>query len=127
MKISVYNDTIFALNLLAEKNKEVIVFYSGGKDSLCVLDLCSKIFEKVVCVFMYFIPGLACAEKQLQYARDKYGVEIKQYPHWVFVRSLIHVFCDNYYFDFPLKEIKLKDVYRMAREDTGIKIITQVR
>ena len=72
-----------ANNWILEARKihnSVIVCYSGGKDSLCVLDLVSKAgFEKIVCMTMHFLPGLKVIEKQLEYARNRYKVDIYQY------------------------------------------------
>lgn len=96
--LSIFEQTINRLNALAEVNDKILISFSGGKDSLIVLDLCSKAFKKVICFFMYLIPGLDHIERQLQCAEKKYGVEILQYPHWLLSRLLKNgIYCNNYH------------------------------
>lgn len=74
---------------------------------------------------MYFpVEGLSCIEKQLQYARDKYKVEILQYPHWLLSKCVDDmVYCPSHKFDFKIKKLTLKDIYNKVRQDTGIEYI----
>jgi len=112
------------LGSVASEHKAVLVAYSGGKDSLAVLDLCARSFRRVVCFFMYFVPGLECVETQLDYARRKWGVEIIQYPHWVFCRCIKHgAYRTPGRLDAALMDVKLADVYALARADSGLDII----
>lgn len=109
---------------IREKSKEIVVFYSGGKDSLVVLDLCNQIFEKVVCVFMYFVPGLKCIEEQLDFARNRYGVEIVQLPHWSLIGAIRNGTYGHSRPEFDnLPDLKLKDIYYAAMKLTGISYI----
>lgn len=109
---------------IKKQSKEIIVFYSGGKDSLVVLDMCTKVFSKVICFYMYFVPGLALIDEQLDFARQKYGVEIKQIPHWSVIGALK---CGVYgnsrpeYDNFP--DLKLRDCYMSAMNTTGINFV----
>jgi phosphoadenosine phosphosulfate reductase len=64
----------------SEKVKEVILLFSGGKDSIASLDLACKHFGKVVPVHFYYIKGLRFRENHLNYYARKYGVEIIQFP-----------------------------------------------
>jgi len=61
---------------------EVIVAYSGGKDSLAVLDLCCKYFKRVVPYWMYVVNGLSFHESHHAYIEAKYGVKIIRVPDW---------------------------------------------
>ena len=102
------------LHNAAIKSDSCIVFYSGGKDSLCVMNMAAQIFKRVVPVFMYFIPGLEIIQKQLDFAKNRWGVNTVQIPHWSLFR------CIKYgYYALPsvkneetIPDIKLKDVYR---------------
>lgn len=114
--------------LLAEYSKahdSVLVSYSGGKDSLVTLDLCTRAFKRVVCFFMYFVPGLTVEEEVLDVARKRYGVEVLYYPHWSVIAALKygtysapHVSKDSLPNDYTLN-----DVYSLARQDAGIQLI----
>lgn len=109
---------------LTAPRDEALVFYSGGKDSLAVMDIAVKTFARVVGVFMYFVRGLDCIEEQLQYARDRWGVEILQYPHWAMLRNLREGnYCPMWSSADNLPDLKLVDIYNMAKKDTGIQTI----
>lgn len=102
------------LNFLKSQTSEVILFYSGGKDSLTLLDILTKKGFKVNCVFMYFIKDLEHINKYLNYARIKYNVEIKEYPHF----TLSQYLNDNYYTFHGNREVannKIEDIENAAR------------
>jgi sulfate adenylyltransferase subunit 2 len=120
---SALHATLDTLKSAAAADDAVVVFYSGGKDSLCVMDLCTRAFKRVVGVFMYLVPGLACVEKQLDFARQKWGVPILQYPHWVLAKCLADgMYCNNPSVVDDL-ELSLGDIYAAVRQDTGFKLI----
>ena len=77
---SVYQSTFRRLEDAAKLHRRVLVGFSGGKDSLAVLDLCSKFFPEVVGFFKYTVPGLEVCEKQMRWAKERYGVEVAQFP-----------------------------------------------
>lgn len=69
--------------LTAKKvTQEVLVGFSGGKDSCVTLDLCFKHFKKVKAFFMYQVPGLSFQEKTISWYERKYGTEILRVPHF---------------------------------------------
>lgn len=70
--------------IAAVTSDEIILFHSGtGKDSIVLLDMLSKRFSRVVCVFMYMVKGLSFVEKYIQYAERSYSnVEFIQVPHY---------------------------------------------
>lgn len=120
----VYQETIQKIESMAALCLSVLVSYSGGKDSLVVMDLCKKHFQNVKAFFMYFVPGLSVCERQLDYARQKWGVEIIQYPHWNYIQCLKQgVYCLNSTAHDKFPEWKLADVYNAVRHDTGVDLI----
>lgn len=120
----VVQETLQILADGARKSDAILVGYSGGKDSLAVLDLCVRSFKRVECFYMYLIPGLRCIEEMLDYARQRWGVTIHQFPHWVLQKFVTSgVFCNNHYSLDDLPEWKLKDVYNFACIETGIPLI----
>ena len=43
------------IDLIRVKSNEALLFLSLGKDSLVLLDLIYPKFDRIVCVFMYFV------------------------------------------------------------------------
>ncbi len=120
----IWQDTLKVLSDRARVTDSCVVAFSGGKDSLVVLDLCRKAFKRVVCFHMYFVPGLKCVERKLDYARDRWGVEILMYPHWALYRCLKQgAYCDEHYSKDDLPELKVLDIYSWVMADTGIRNI----
>ncbi len=116
--------TLKELEQARARTDTVLVSYSGGKDSIAVLDLASRQFARVECFFMYLVPGLEVTETMLEWARQKYGVKIHQYLHWGFSRAIKQaVYCDAYMTYDTIPDVKLTDIYRMVRHDTGIEVI----
>ncbi|MCL1942612.1 MAG: phosphoadenosine phosphosulfate reductase family protein [Candidatus Azobacteroides sp.] len=71
------------IDRIRQKTDTVVLFCSFGKDSLVLLDLLAHEFDKVICVFMYFVKGLEHVEKYIRWAKIKYpNIEIEQVPHW---------------------------------------------
>lgn len=103
------------LGFLKSQTSEVILFYSGGKDSLCLIDLLTKKGFKVHCCFMYFIKDMEHINKYLNWARAKHGVEILEVPHFMLSQYLN----DNYYrlhSGVQVPNMKQGDVEEMARQ-----------
>ncbi len=96
-----------------------IVFCSLGKDSLVTLDLVSGKFARVVCVFMYFVPGLEHIERWVNWCKVRYPkIEFMQVPHW----NLSYILRGGLYCvpNARVKLIKLADVVKAIRLKTGI-------
>ena len=105
----------------AKHNGAVLVSFSGGKDSLCVLDLCMRSFQRVEAFYMAFIPGLEVVERELDKARERYGIKIHTYLHWDAGEALkAGVFCNSHNSLLDLPPWKLRDVYNSAMAETGI-------
>lgn len=121
---SALNETLRILNEAREKHSDVLVAFSGGKDSLCVIDLCRRTFKRVVGFFMFMVPGLEVCEQQIEYAEKRWGVPIVQYPHFTLVQYLKYgaFMPPSHEFD-DLPNIGLFDIYEAVRRDTGIPLI----
>jgi phosphoadenosine phosphosulfate reductase len=125
IKKNVFLETADQLKKLAETHDEILVSFSGGKDSLVVADLCCKTFKRVVGFFMYLVPGIEVAEKQVREAAARWGMPVLYYPHWIGYRYLREgFFCPNWFKiadDIP--DAKLYDIYDWVMQDTGISLI----
>lgn len=121
MKHNIFQKTFQSLESQAFIDNKILISYSGGKESLIVLDMCSKIFKEVICFFMYLVPGISTCEQQISYAEDRYNVQVVQYPHWIISHLLKNgIYCNPAFQYDDLPYLKPKDIYAMARKDTGI-------
>lgn len=66
----------------ALKNEPVLIMFSGGKDSIVVLDLFMRYFpkEQIKVVHYYFVPCLSIKERVLTWYEEKYNIEIIREP-----------------------------------------------
>ncbi len=107
------------ISTVSKQTNRAILFYSAGKDSIALLDLLSKEFDEVVCVFMYFVKGLDHVEIYLKDIEARYpNVRIIQKPHW----NLTYIHKSGSYCipDKSVKLKKLKDIDNEVRVETGI-------
>lgn len=113
--------TYRTITAVRERSDSVIVFCSLGKDSLVTLDLVYPKFERIVCVFMYFVPHLEHIENWVNWVKTRYSkVEFMQVPHW----NLSYILRGGLYCvpNPKVKLIKLADVVKAVRLKTGIDI-----
>lgn len=82
MTVEVREGLLAAVQRQAALTREVICFYSGGKESAVALDLCVKHFDKVHPVFMFHTPGLRFQEAALEWCERRYGVKFLRVPHF---------------------------------------------
>ncbi len=87
--MSKITDTNRVIDLVRKETSEAILFCSLGKDSLVLLDLIYPKFERLICVFMYFVPDLEHINKYINWAKSRYpNIEFIQVPHWSLSRVL---------------------------------------
>lgn len=96
----------------------VLVAFSGGKDSICCLDLCMRYFKNVQPFFMYMVPGLEFQENTLRWYEDRYGTEIIRLPHFEVSNFMRYGSFRDPDYDVPI--VSIKDTYDYLRDMTGI-------
>lgn len=96
---------------------QVIVLFSGGKDSVVTLDLCCRYFKRVYPFFMYLIPGLSFHRAMARWAKQKYGVEVGEVPHFMLSEWLRYGTLREADFGVPI--VKTVDIYTHLRLETG--------
>lgn len=75
--------TYNSIDRIREKTDSALLFCSLGKDSLVLLDLIYPKFERIVCVFMYFVKNLEHINRWVNWVKAKYpNIEFVQIPHW---------------------------------------------
>lgn len=72
------------LQKLRTETDSVLLFHSAtGKDSIVMADMCSKVFKRVECVFMYVVPELEFEEKYIRFTEKKYpNLKFHRTPHY---------------------------------------------
>lgn len=120
MAIDVYTSAHNSLCELRKETDSVIVAFSGGKESLCVLDLAVQVFPIVKLVHLEFVSGLRCVEDSLDFARLRYGLDIHYLPHAWMVNALQtgEYRFSSYKLD-KLKMLKYGDMYEVAKAELG--------
>ena len=122
--MSVVSETLETLASARQRSSAALVSFSGGKDSLVVLDLAQRTFERVEAFFMYLVPGLEVAEEELAKATARTGVKIRQYPHWALERMIRQgVYCFNGPATDDLPLLSLKNIQDLAMYDSGIPLL----
>lgn len=108
------DDTYKSIATVSEKTDSVILFCSLGKDSLVLLDLIYPKFDRIVCVFMYFVKDLEHIEKWINWTKAKYPkIEMVQVPHW----NLTYILRSGMYCvpNPKVKLLKLADVVKSMK------------
>jgi len=112
------------LSYLKGKTNEVVLFYSGGRDSVVLLDILCPHFATVHVVFMYFLPGMKVYDPYLRHVQKYPNAKLYQYQHWQTANLL-----KAGYLSMAQREkiptLKLKDIEEKARIDTGCQWIIQ--
>lgn len=114
--------TYRTIDLVRVKSNEAIVFCSMGKDSLVLLDLIYPKFDRIVCVFMYFVEGLEHIDRYINWVKIRYPkVEFVQVPHW----NLTYILRSGMYCvpNPKIKLLKLADIENAMRLRFGIDFV----
>lgn len=115
-----YAQTMEIIRGIREKTDTVVLFYSaGGKDGIALLDMLSGVFDKVICYYMYLIPGLDHVQPYIKWAVNHYkNVEVRQIKHYQ------RDYFDSFGFfkepDASIKPRKIGDIEQEVREESGV-------
>lgn len=122
--MDLFRQTNQRLEALAHLHSSCIVSFSGGKDSLVVLDLATRFFKTIVPVYFYWVPGLEVIDSRLQIAEERYGLPILRFPHWDFINALREgIYGWESDTQEQLPKLILRDNYNMARQATAIELV----
>ena len=80
--MSVHSKAFNQIDRLETSGKRVAVSYSGGKDSMVIMDLCKARLKSFKAFFWFAVPGLEICERQMRVAVERWGIEVEQMPHW---------------------------------------------
>ena len=104
---------------------QLLFFFSGGKDSIVMLDLITKYtnIKKIIGVFLYFIPNLIYKNEIISYYSKKYNVEIKQIPHpdyFIYQQNEVYGRENNLDRKYTQTELKLGNYQAYIKKKFGI-------
>ena len=122
--MSVFLNTLRDVQSRANSTDSVLVAFSGGKDSLAVLDLCLRHFSRVEAFHLEFVAGLDVTRERVVEPLAKLGVPCRYYPDPLAIKAVKRgVFCD------PKIEYRLltvptdREAYEEAMADMGIGLV----
>lgn len=104
------------IKTMSKITDSVIVAFSGGKESVVVLDMCFRYFKNVTPFFMYICPDLSFQEKTLEWYEKKYQTEIIRIPHMDVSEFFHYGSFRPPDFSFPI--ISINDIYKYIRLET---------
>lgn len=127
--MDIYAGAFATLDRVRQESDAVLVAFSGGKESLCVLDMAVKVFPKVTPIHLYFVPGLRCVEDSLDWARNRYGVEIVYYPHPELVKAIKNSdYCFSSWKNEDIPICSFTTMYELPKAEHGLKhVLTGAR
>lgn len=106
--------------------RRVAVMVSGGKDSICTLDVCVKAFgaENVSGALMYLVKGLDCEWEHARTLERRFGIKVHGIPHW----TLSHLLKESAYRPYVagserIKALRQPDVEAYIRQKLGVEWI----
>lgn len=117
--MGLFEETYRSIDAIREKSDSSILFLSMGKDSLVLLDFIYSKFDRIVCIFMYFVPDLEHINRWAKWVKSKYPkIELVQIPHW----NLTYILRSGMYCvpNPRVKLLKLNDVVKSMRLKYGI-------
>jgi len=108
------------MEYLSAQTDKVLLFHSAtGKDSIMLLDLCSKYIKHIECVFMFTVPNLIHIEKYINWAIKKYNVQFYQVQHYATGSAIRSGFlgCEQ---NLKAKKTTLNEINDKMKAFTGI-------
>ena len=112
--------TYKSIDAIREKSDSAILFCSLGKDSLVLLDMLYPKFERIVCVFMYFVQHLEHIDRWIGWVKARYPkIEFVEVPHW----NLTYILRSGLYCvpNSKVKLLKLADMVKAMQLKYGIR------
>jgi phosphoadenosine phosphosulfate reductase len=100
---------------------KVLIAYSGGKDSLVMLDLAVKAGLQVEAFHMYFLPDMDYSQHWCDFARKRWGITVREYLHWDTIELLREgVFRAE---ALKMRRVTIGDIEARVRKDSGFEWI----
>lgn len=111
----VTRDLYSVVNDARKFSSEVLVFFSGGLDSIVTLDLCKTRFDRVKLVHLYTVKDLNFQTGPIKAYAKRYDVEFIQIMH-----PDILTWFNKKKIGKKLPKVRMGDAVNLAREITGM-------
>lgn len=116
------NSAKMLLRCVRSQTDRIGVAVSYGKDSLCTLDLACSMFPWVSGYYLFRVRGLKIVEQWREEAERRFGVVIRDYPHFDLARCYNHhVFQPHW--DVGKVLVGIADIEAKFRADAGVDFI----
>lgn len=113
-------DTIDDIRHMASLHEAVLVACSFGKDSLVVLDLCHKHFQRVEVLHLTFVLGMSLTAKQCEYVKQRWGLDVLVMEHPGATWNKVEGYrC----FASDVKRVSFADAFAEAKQKTNCPIV----
>lgn len=120
------SNTIKLLGAKQSLSDKVLIGFSGGKDSLCILDMAIKLWgkENIILFYMYLVKGLNCIDSEINYYLDFFGIDKnKQFfevPHFLVYRYYKYAIyrIDSIEYNQKIEDVTIKDVIEQVLKRT---------
>lgn len=106
------------LNLVRQQTDTIGIGISFGKDSLTVLDLCSRVFPNIHGYYLYRVQDISLIGDWKVYTEKRYGIKIMMLPHFDLSRCYKNALLRPH-LDKKVPRINMKDIEIYFKAQTG--------
>lgn len=106
------------LNLVRQQTDHIGVGVSFGKDSLAVLDLCSRVFPRISAYYLFRVRNISLIEQWRDWAEKRYHIQVMMLPHFDLSRCYQHAVLRPH-IDRKIPKIKMLDIENYFKAQTG--------
>lgn len=107
------------LNIVRQQTDSIGIGISFGKDSLTVLDLCSKIFNKIFGYYLFRVREISLIEDWRRWVKSRYDVDVMMIPHFDLSRCYSNAILRPH-LERKVSKIKMSDIENYFKNKTGV-------
>ncbi len=118
---SVVASSLNLLRLIRQETDAIGVAVSFGKDSICTLDLCCRVFPRVEGFYLFRVRAMDIVEQWRRAAHDRWGVVVRMYPHFDLSRCYRHAVLQPHWRGLDkAPSVKMRDIETKFRADARV-------
>ena len=121
MNTEAQESSLNMLRIIRQETDSIGVAVSFGKDSLCTLDLCCRVFERVEGYYLYRVAGLRIVDDWASDVKVRFGVTVRMYPHFILSKCYQHgVYSPHWNGGEKARGLKLRQIEDQFRADSNV-------